>query len=232
MRQIGILLFFCSLVFSEGIEAQINYGLKLGMNISSIHVEESKYLSIEFSPKVGINVGVFGEYAANHWFMVQLWLNYDQRGASFVEDGTENYNSYHMDAKLSANYLEAPVLLKFLKPLSKKSNNKLYLALGPSFGYLIHGKVKGTKHIDGEDIEVNEKINSSISKTNFGASFSLGFEFQAKHSPAFIELRYLLGFTNDYVSSLEYNIHDLGLNSRVFSISIGWIGLSDGSPHR
>jgi hypothetical protein len=217
---------------SESIEAQINYGLKLGMNISNIHLEESDYLSIEFSPRVGINAGIFGEYAPNHWFMIQLWMNYDQRGANFEEDGVESYESYHLEAKLSANYIEVPVLVKFMKPLSKTSHYKIYLALGPSFGYLINGRVKGVKHFDGEDIEVNEKIRSSTSKTNFGASFSLGLEFQAKNSPAFVEFRYLHGISNDYVTSIEYNIHDLGMKSRVFSISIGWIGLSDGSAHR
>ena len=63
MRHLAILLFLCCMAFPESNQAQINYGLKLGMNISNIHLEESDYLSIEFSPRVGINAGIFGEYA-------------------------------------------------------------------------------------------------------------------------------------------------------------------------
>ncbi len=108
MRHLAILLFLCLISCPESIEAQINYGLKIGMNISNIHLEESEYLSMEFTPRVGINTGIFGEYAANHWFMIQLWMNYDQRGAKFEEDGVESYNSYHMEGKISANHSIRP----------------------------------------------------------------------------------------------------------------------------
>ena len=150
-----------------GVSAQVNFGVKGGLNISTLRgndVQASKSL-----------VGGYGGFLANipisTMFSLQPEVLYSLEGAR--EEGVGN-------PKTLLNYINIPVMLKYSDP------SGFYGELGPQIGILASAKFQ-------EDGESDVDIKKLLKSTNFSLGFGAGWNFSPKVG---VGLRYNLGLSS------------------------------------
>lgn len=116
-----IILTVLALTISVGAFAQINWGVKTGVNISNIR-------DTDYGAKPSIYAGAFAEMQFNYFLTFQAELIYSRQG------GYDKVNGTKMWARL--NYLNIPVIAKF------NVWKKLTLDTGPQFGFMLNSKLK------------------------------------------------------------------------------------------
>jgi len=144
-----ILSFVIISLSTLGASAQVNFGLKAAMNISTLRgddVEDVKSL-------IGANIGAFVNIPVSTMFSVQPEVLYSMEGAK--EDGT--------DSKLMLNYVNIPLMLKYTDP------SGFFGEFGPQIGFLTSAKAKE----DGD----TEDIKDFFKSTNFSVGIGAGFNF-------------------------------------------------------
>ncbi len=167
------LIFFC--VLSVQVSAQINFGVKGGVNISSIHLSEEIVSSGNIT---GFHVGPMVEIMAPYTGLgVDVAILYSQKGTDI--------NS----KSLTTDYIDVPVNFKwkFGAPLVERII-KGYLAVGPYAGF----RVGGDKIWD-----IPNTINSQIETKAFSAGINMGIGAELfRHVQ--VGFTYGLGLTNNY----------------------------------
>jgi opacity protein-like surface antigen len=220
----GLLIFSCLLMLYPNLEAQSrwNYGLNGGMNLSSIYAEvlSGEPLPGEFGTRISYNAGFFGEYGFNKRLFFQLGFNFDQRGFSYKE--TTANSSIDITAK--APYLDIPMLFRYV--FMDKENYALYAMAGPDIAFLIGGRIKGERIVNGVSADINEKLTDSNSSSDFGIKAGLGaeFAFAEDKGAVFFDLRYYYGFTDQIRKAGYYENSNLDANTQVISIVVGLRG--------
>ena len=146
MKKIILLL----LIFSTSVTSaqKIKYGIKAGLNISSLRAD---YLDeTNAKSKTGFHSGVFVEYAFNENFSIQPELLYSTQGGesdSKKYDEADFYLGINPVPQLS--YLNFPIMLKY------EFVEKLHVELGPQIGYLLSAK-SNIEYIDSSRKETLE----------------------------------------------------------------------------
>lgn len=130
--------------------AQINYGVKGGLNVANLGGEDIE----DNKAKVGFHVGGFVGVTVAENFSIQPELVYSLQGAKF--DG---------DAKYNLSYLNIPVLARYT------SKSGFYGETGPQLGFLMSAKAK----YDGGSTNVKDDLK----KTDFSWAFGLGYLTQS-----------------------------------------------------
>lgn len=109
-------------------QAQFRIGPKVGLNVNSLHFNESTFAS---SNRVGFNAGVMAEFTVP---LIGIGMDasvmYVRRNSNFVDaDGeTIKDNRDYIDIPLNLKYkLNIPVINNIIRP---------YLATGPAFAFL------------------------------------------------------------------------------------------------
>jgi hypothetical protein len=146
----------------------------------------------EGSPDVGLQAGIFYTQTISKYFAIQPEVNYTQRGIHFYK--TELYNiSYN----LNVDYIEIPVLLKYIMPLDWTVVPSLLA--GPYFSFTLGAN----RTLDfGE--ESNTQSVSGIKNFDYGLVFALVFELADFPASPMLELRFNLGLANTMQQSKEY----------------------------
>ena len=150
-----------------GVSAQVNFGVKGGLNISTLRTDpdgNSKSL-----------VGGYGGFLANipvsGMFSIQPEVLYSLEGAKYDGAG---------DPQLLLNYINIPLMVKYSDP------SGFYGELGPQIGILTSAKFQE----DGEsDVDIKKLLKSS----NFSLGFGAGWNFSPKVG---VGLRYNLGLSS------------------------------------
>jgi hypothetical protein len=117
MKKLLVLIIACLLsfgVFSQHDKYGIVYGIKAGLNISTV----STGLNERADPKTGLQAGVYGRVKLSDSFAFRPELNYSSQGVGNPGFGT-----------VSMHYLNAPLLLEFGK--------KFNVHAGPQAGFLM-----------------------------------------------------------------------------------------------
>jgi hypothetical protein len=122
-----------------------HFGLKAGLNISSLDVKQG----VDFDAKAGFHVGGLAHIHLTPHFAVQPELVYSQQGG---KDGSE---------KWKINYLNIPVMFQFM------AGNGFRLQTGPQLGFAVAAKIKNG------DVEIDNKdaVNTVDFSWGFGASY-------------------------------------------------------------
>jgi opacity protein-like surface antigen len=144
-----ILSFVIVSLTTLGVNAQVNFGIKAGVNISSLTGDDAS----DVKSLVGPYGGAFVNIPVSTMFSVQPELLYSMEGAK--ESGT--------DTKIILGYINIPVMLKYTNPSGFTAE------LGPQVGILSSAKAKA----DGETEDVKEFLKS----TNFSLGIGAGFNF-------------------------------------------------------
>ena len=193
----------------------INYGAKLGLNISSFSgdVSDSKAL-------IGFHLGGFAEIKINDKFSVQPELLFSTQGEKFeYSESDVDFGSYSEEGKTKLNYLNVPVLAKYYVA------EKFAILAGPQIGILMSAKedISITETFDGE----TDSFSESIDAKDFYKSLALSFNIGASYSftdKIFVDARYNLGlssiakdFTDEFGDSSSFKI-----KNNVIQFSVGY----------
>lgn len=184
-------------VEQHGSQLAIKYGIKAGVNISTMSN------GMEFDPNFKMGVGFrIGAMANFHW---------GQRTASSLP-GTGwlglqpelmySYQSVKSDGgNINMHYIQLPVMLK-IYPLAALS-----VEVGPEFNYLLSTSPKELT-VDGATIKMG-----NMSGFHMGVGIGAAYEFEMGMT---LGARYSLGFT-DLSKSLKWK------NNGNIQITVGWL---------
>lgn len=152
---------------------QIKYGVKAGINVSSISNDS------DIKSKVGLNLGVFAEYAVNDIFGIRPEIVYSQQGFRYKD------TDYKESDRL--NYLNIPILAKLYLP------NGFSIELGPQFGFLLAANAKWEDKSSGTTESGTDSFSEYVNKFDFAAAIGASYEFNSNIS---VSARYNLGLSN------------------------------------
>ena len=161
-------------------ETSTYYGVRFGMNISNFTGDVNR------DSKVGMNLaGIIG-------------LRVSQSTPVFLESGL--YYSGRGAKKLSANYLEIPLLIKY----GFKATDDIAVLpfFGPYFGLGIAGKAVVDHDDDGSEIKQGS-FKNVLSRGDMGFKVGVG----AEYNMLYLEAGYQFGVTNAVKNSDDYSAH-------------------------
>jgi len=220
---IKILLPLLILIFIFQVETSAqktwNFGLNGGFNLSWVKAEvvTGDPLPGDFGTRFSYTAGLFGEYGFNERMFFQIGFNIDQRGFSYKETS----ESSSVDVTVKAPYIEIPMLFRYA--FINNENFAMYALAGPSFAFLVGGKIKGERTVNGEKYDINNKVSDSHNSTDIGLKVGLGAEipFADNKGATFFGLRYNYGFTDHIRQAGYYETSNINANSNVVSFVVG-----------
>lgn len=178
-------MFICQI----GIAQETRFGVKGGLNYSSIVGDLTEGLKFRFSG----HGGIFLEIDFSEKFKLQPELVYSSQGFQFSTDlatiengGTGDDNDFRTNVQL--NFITVPILGKFAL------NDKWDVEFGPQFGFLLN-QVTKFKEVDQNSNSTADR-RSSISgdfQLDYGAAVGLGYKLTDDLS---ISPRFYIGLRN------------------------------------
>jgi hypothetical protein len=170
------------LLLAVGVTAQeknVGFGIKAGMDIADNYGDDADGLDT----KVGFIGGGFIEYMAAPQFAIQLEALYAMKGAKVSG----------VDAKFKTDYIEFPLLFKFMIPT--QGNIKPNLYAGPALGILTSAKIS----VDMTNLVLSNQASVDVKdiykSTDFGIAFGGGIGAAMESFTLTFDVRYTLGMT-------------------------------------
>lgn len=202
-----LFLTFTSLSFAQNHSMQI--GPKAGVNFANLGGDEADDLFGESTnSRTGFNGGLFFMYQFNKMFAIQPEGYYTMKGATADIMGA--------DFTLMLDYIEIPLLFKFLIPV-EGSSIKPAIYAGPSVGFNTTAKLKGEYQGESEEEDVKDNVES----TEFCLAFGGSLGFMVGNNEVGIDVRYSLGLSSWFKMAdmdEEFN-EDVDLKNNVLSIN-------------
>ncbi|MGA2362806.1 MAG: porin family protein [Candidatus Aminicenantales bacterium] len=168
--------FACLLALPGPAAANVQFGLKGGGNMAKITGADAQDINTTLKNKVGFVAGVFVAFNMGSVFTLQVEALYTMKGVDMEVTNVDPTVSN----KLSANYLEIPLLLKFRIPTPLVSP---FVFAGPAVGFKLSEKL----NVDGQDVPLGQAIfKNNDYGAIFGGGLNIGSHFQ-------IDVRYSMG---------------------------------------
>lgn len=201
MKKILALLFVLCL-FSTMSFAQMQAGLKAGLNIANLSGDDID------SPdsKTGFAGGAFFTYQFSPMFAIQPEVYYSMKGATDKMD----FNGATVDLTYTLDYIEIPVLFKLLIPLQGSSIKPAIFA-GPSFGINTTAKIKAEYQGESEEEDIED-----VKSTDFGLQFGGGIGFPVGKGELGVDIRYILGLSTIDDSAEEADVKNNVINVNLY----------------
>ncbi len=185
-----IIALFSFLVYN-GNAQETTFGLKGGLNYSSVVGDLTEGVKFRFSG----HGGLFLEIAFSEKFQLQPELLYSSQGFQFSTDlasiqngggSTGEENDFRTNVQL--NYLTVPLLGKFAL------NDRYALEFGPQFGFLLNQvtKIKNLDEQDGEDANQRSSVSGDF-QLDYGVAVGLDVRLNNHFSLA---PRFYIGIRN------------------------------------
>lgn len=193
MRTSFVVLLIGFLAVTYDASAQAAFGLKGGINLTTLNVEDPE---LTYDSRSGYHAGVFlrGRFG-NVGVQPEVLL--------FTQNG-EMKSSLFGTAQEHFTYLSIPLMLKFY-PLAG-----LNLQAGPQFGFLLDGEREYDSFLGSGSQDITEHYKKSDVALSFGAGYD--FEFGLG-----LDVRYNLG-----IKDINNAANGEEVKSRIFLISLGW----------
>lgn len=200
MKKLFTLLFVLSL-FSTMSFAQMQAGLKAGLNIANLSGDDVE------SPdsKTGFAFGGFLMYQFSPMFAIQPEAYYTMKGATDKMD----FEGTTVDLTYTLDYIEIPVLFKFLIPI-QGSGVKPAIFAGPFLGINTTAKVKA--EFNGQS---QEEDLTDTKSTEFGLQFGGGIGFPVGKGELGVDIRYILG-----LSTIDDSAEEADVKNNVININL------------
>jgi hypothetical protein len=195
MQQSVIRLFLTVsiIVFALQASAQVGFGLKGGLNLSTLDIKDPE---ASYESKTGFHAGIFMRGRFDKIAIQPEVLLFTQNG--------DIKSSIFGTAQESFTYISVPVLLKFY-PIAG-----LNVHVGPQFGFLVDGERKYDTFLGSGTEDIKEYYKKSDTSLSFGAGYDFGFGLS-------FDVRYNLG-----LKDINNAANGEEVKSRVFLISLGW----------
>ena len=177
-------------------ESSVYYGIRLGMNISSISTDE-----YELGSKVGLN------------FAPVIGLRVSDATPLFLESGLyfSGLGAKKNKTSVSLNYLEIPVLIKY--GIQATDEIAVLPFIGPTFRYGLFGGKWKTEGVGKE----NSFGDNKFSRTDVGIKLGCG----AEYNKLYLELGYEFGIVNIADWKAENGIDDGSAHNGNLFINLG-----------
>ena len=180
---------------TAAVMAQSQFGVKAGFNVATVNQDTDFGEDVDEPWRPGFNIGLASQFRVSEVFAVAPEISYTQRGYLYEFGTGGEYN-------IRYDYVNVPVLFR----LNFGDILKGYVNAGPTFGYLLSGKLKAEGEILGEQYAIDEKLNFDSDGENewdldanrfeFGGSIGGGIMLDTEGGSFLIDLRYTQGFTN------------------------------------
>jgi hypothetical protein len=194
-----VIMFITLVAFIPHSEAQTAFGIKAGLNLSTLNLKDP---AESYNSKTGFHGGFFvRERVGNLAFQPELLL-YTQNG--------EIQSTTFGKAQESFTYLTVPIMVKFY-PVAG-----LNLQLGPQIAFLLDGERKYDSFLGSGTEDIKDHYKSS----DFSVSVGGGYDFDFGLT---LDARYNIG-----VKDINNAANGEPVKSRVFMVSLGWNFLSGG----
>lgn len=204
MKKLFTLLFVLS-IFSIMSYAQMMIGPKAGLNIASIAGDDADQIleGQTLDSRTGFAGGLFFMYQFSNMFAIQPEAYYTMKGATYSESGA--------DLTISLDYIEVPILVKFIIPI-EGSAIKPSIFAGPSIGFNMTAKSK--VEFDGESQENDFKDDTK--STEFSLAFGGGLGFPVGNGELGVDIRYILGMSTFDDSSDPWDLKNNVINFNLY----------------
>jgi hypothetical protein len=183
------LLFLTANASTMAVNAQIQFGLKGGLNISEVLTSngEIAYVSgypqtTRFFPMAGVQAGLLASVQLSKKFSLQPELLFSAQGTT---DRPSIMYSITATERYKFNWINIPVLLKYNLPQG------FFVETGPQFGLLISAKINET--VIGANGTTSYFVKDQFKTTEFGWALGTGYMFPYNLG---FDVRYNLGLSN------------------------------------
>ena len=192
MRSI-IAVFITVLCFVVPTKAQVGFGIKGGLNLTTLKVDDPE---LSYDSRTGYHAGVFlrGRFG-NVGLQPEVLL--------FTQSG-DLQSSLFGTAQERFTYLSIPVILKFY-PIGG-----LNIQLGPQFGFLLDGEREYDSFLGSGKQDITEYYKQSDVSVSVGGGYDFGFGLG-------LDVRYNIG-----VKDINDAADGEQAKSRIFLLSLGW----------
>ncbi|MDR1121581.1 MAG: PorT family protein [Dysgonamonadaceae bacterium] len=197
------------------VSAQIKLDGVVGLNLANQSVSDGDK-SGSGDSKIGLKVGVTGDYSLSDYFSLQAGLVFSQKGVKESDSETYGGQTYEYESKTTLNYLQIPV--NAVGRYKINDDISVFGLAGPYLAFALSGKnnVKVSGGGQSESESESIKFGSSDDKMNgfdYGLTLGAGVEYKLFS----LRLEYDLGLGKLYNGS-----GDASLKNRNFGISVGY----------
>ena len=198
-----IALLMLSLLFVNGVNAQVSFGTRHGVSLSTL----SKTGDFADNDKMIATYtgGLFVVVPFNGDFAIQPELNYLCKGRSTIksEPGVTEFSSrYH--------YLQVPVMLRYNSNVTGNENTKLYFTAGPYASALLKSQCKLKNCNEWTD----DKYDNVEKDPDLGVIIGMGVTFPVKNLKLQADLRYDMGLS-------KLNFQPDNYRTKALSLTLG-----------
>ena len=155
-----LLVGFASVITSNEVCAQMRAGIKGGLNVSNLYVDEAD----DENARYGFNLGVYGQVFSSDVFAIQPELLFSTKGTKAEYGG----NFFDQTIKFNLNYLDLPVLAVF------KLGESAEIHVGPYVSYLLSANISHDGDL-GSGVDDLDKDN--LKSFDYGLSGGFGLNF-------------------------------------------------------
>jgi len=216
--------------------AQLNWGVKAGLNVSSFSGIETRNetdgnssYSSEQGNKAGFHLGVNMQYMFTPQVGIESGLFYSTLGTKLTSSEKEERYTYKSEDKINTSYIQLPIAV--LYKFNVGQDLYLYPSLGLYAGYGLNSKVKyeGKETYNGETEKWTEEYSlfkesdewDEIPANRFDMGLAAGLTLQ--YSKFTIGLGYEQGLTTfDKKLDEDYSFSEKGLKNRNLKVSVGY----------
>ncbi|NOX45391.1 MAG: PorT family protein [Chlorobi bacterium] len=165
MKKITFILFLL-LTSGFSVMAQLNAGIKGGLNLSDMQVfaSDNSIKNEAFLSRPSYHIGTYVNSSFSEHFGVQVEVLFSNKGFKYETDSLGT-----VDASL--NYLNFPIMFYY------RPGKLVEIEFGPEFGYLISGEDLVKSFDMGIDVGLRFQLSP---KFNAGLRYSQGFKFDMK----------------------------------------------------
>ncbi len=195
-KTLVILTFFA---FLSSYAQKINFGIKAGLNLSTLTADADKIMS----SSTGFHAGAFVEFKALGKIAVQPELLFSAQGAKFEGKDVSSV----LESTQKMDYVVVPVMLKYYV----LSVGGLFLEAGPQVGFLVSAKNEVQNKLT--NVSTTEDIKDATKGLDTSVNFGVGYDILDK---IVVQTRYSLGLTN--VSEAD----EVTSKNGVFQLSLGY----------
>jgi len=215
-----VFLFTLLLIITQSLFAQVNFGVKGGLNES--YIDAGTYPSTTKGHlRPGFHIGAFAEFEFNKWSF-EPGLFFSVKGYKVTSDAVQPTPGGPVKVSISGTqtyqYLELP--LNMLYNIKTKPG-KIFIGGGPYMGYLLSVTGKRNTTVNGVNTytETNYAIggNGNFKRTDFGVNALTGITFK---NGLLFNVSYSYGFTNIVINNINGNPNIT--KNRVIGFSAGY----------
>lgn len=186
MRKMKFSLIAAMLIMVTAASAQVNLGVKGGVNMSNFYGDELD----DRKAKVGFHIGLAADYEFMYNSAIQTGLFFTTKGAKY--EGS--LGSVSGEISVNPMYLQLPV--HYAYKLDVSPGTRIVFHAGPYAAYGVGGKTKfkvssgnGSAERDGENVFGDDKL---LKPFDAGLGLGVGAEF----GPILIDLGWDMGLVN------------------------------------